>query len=70
MYHSKGSINSVEPRIHAITDLDYNSLKFFLNKTCVSIDISRYIVLVNNVEPVLLAITDLANVLFKVKLTI
>ena len=39
----KVSINSVEPRIHAITDLDYSRLAFSSNKTCVRIDISRYI---------------------------
>ena len=33
----KVSINSVEPGIHAITDLDYGSLAFYLNKTCMSI---------------------------------
>ena len=46
--------------MHAITyDLDYGSLAFFSNKAYIPIDISAYFILVNNIEPVFLAITDL-----------
>ena len=46
------------PGIRAITDLHYGLLVFFLNKAYVSIGISQY-VLINNIEPVFLVITDL-----------
>ena len=39
----KVSINSLEPRIWAITDLDYCWLVFPWNKTYMSIDIPQYI---------------------------
>ena len=36
-------MNSVEPEMHAITDLDYGSLAFFSNKTCLSINKINYL---------------------------
>ena len=41
---SKISINSIESGIRAVTNLAYGWLTFFLNKICMSIDISQYMI--------------------------